>query len=81
LASNGAGCLGSCGQGGHTDVIGIGKGGLFTAHGAHPHTLIDTEAPGLDDALLQTPALAAAVLEVQVGEIDAMGEHIAKHTV
>ena len=57
-------------QRGFGDVVGIGKGGFFARHRAHAHALVDAEAPGLDDAFLQAPALRAGVLEVQVGVVD-----------
>ena len=38
---------------------------------AHADALVDVEAAGLDDAFLQAPALAARVLEIEVGVVDA----------
>ena len=37
---------------------------------AHADAAIDRERAGLDDALLEAPALEARLLEVEVGEID-----------
>ncbi|MNV56389.1 hypothetical protein D3C71_1486690 [compost metagenome] len=56
--------------------IRVGKGGFLAAHGTHAHALADREAAGLDDALFQAPALAARVLEVQIGVIDLVGEDL-----
>ena len=50
----------------------VGEGGLLAGHGAHAHALVDAEAAALDDAFLQAPALAARVLEVEVGVVDAV---------
>src|SRR4029078_627229 len=48
---------------------------LFTRDGTHTDALLDVEAAGLDDALLEAPALVALVLEIEVGVVDfARGE-------
>jgi hypothetical protein len=56
-------------QRGLGDVVGIGEGRLLAADRAHADALVDAEAAGLDDAFLEAPALAAGVLEVQVGVV------------
>ena len=63
----------------HADVVGIGERRLLAADGAHADALVDVEAAGLDDALLQAPGLGARVLEIEVGVIDAVAEHLAEH--
>jgi len=61
------------------DVVGIGKRGLLPAHRAHPDALVDVEAAGLDDAFLQTPRLAARVLEIEVSVVHLVREDLAEH--
>ncbi len=72
LASGGDGAHGAGGieQGRFRDVVGVGEGGFLAGDGAHAHALVDAEAAGLDDALLQAPAFAARVLEVEVSIVD-----------
>ena len=41
-----------------------------SAHRPHPDALVDRERPGFDNTLLQTPALAAGVLKVQVSLVN-----------
>src|SRR5262249_43444535 len=61
------------------DLVGGGEGGLLARYGAHADALLDVEAARLDDALFQAPALEARVLEVEVGEIDAVRAEDAEH--
>jgi hypothetical protein len=61
-----------------TDVVGIGKSGLLAGEGAHPNAFVDAETAGLDDSLLETPALGAAVLKVEVGVIDLVRHDLAQ---
>ena len=61
------------------DVIGIGEGRFFARHRAHADALVDAEAAGFDDAFFQAPALAAAVLKVQVGVIDLVRHDLPEH--
>ena len=63
----------------HADIVGIGKGGLFTAHGTHPDAGINIEAARFDDPFFKAPRLGAAVLEVEIGVIDLMGHDRAEH--
>jgi len=53
----------------------------LAGEGAHADALLDGEAAGLHDALLQAPALRARVLEVQVGVVDAAPGERAEHGV
>ena len=53
------------------DVVGIGEAGLLAADRAHADALLDRVRAVLDDAVLDRPALAPAVLEIQVAEIHA----------
>jgi hypothetical protein len=41
--------------------------------------LFDVEAARLDDAFFQAPCLGAGVLEIQVGKIDLVAEHVAEY--
>jgi hypothetical protein len=78
-ARDGAGGVGGGAERRQADVVGIGKGGLLAADRAHADALVDVEAARLDLALFQAPALGAAVLEVQVGVVDVVGEQAAEH--
>src|SRR5690606_1855167 len=53
------------------DVVGIGEAGLLAADRAYAHTLLDGVRTVLDDAVLDSPALAPAVLEIQGTVLDA----------
>src|SRR5690606_6183097 len=44
--------------------------------GAHADALVDGIAAGLDDAFLEAPALAARILEVEVGMVDTVLEDL-----
>ncbi len=61
------------------DVVGIGERSLLAADRAHTDALVDIEAAGLDDAFLQRPAFRAAVLEIQVGVVEAVRQHAGEH--
>ena len=61
------------------DLVGVGEGGLLARDRAHADALLDVEAAGLDDALLQAPALVARVLEVEVGVVDLARGERAEH--
>jgi len=65
-------------QGGFGDVVRIGEGRFFSAHGTHAHPLVDGKRAGLDNAFLQAPALAAGGLEVQVGIVGTVREDLAQ---
>src|SRR5690606_34121242 len=65
-------------QGLQADRIRVGEGGLVAGDGAHADTLVDRVAAGLHDAFLEAPALAARILEVEVGVIDAVLEDLGK---
>ena len=54
------------------DVVGVRERLLLAAHGANADATVDAERPGLDDALLEAPALDARILEIEVGEIHVM---------
>ena len=79
LARDGAGRQCGIFQRVQRDVVGIGKGGLLAAHRAHADALVDTEAAGFDDAFFQRPALGTAVLEIEIGVIHTMRQHLAEH--
>jgi hypothetical protein len=72
-SANGAHRHGRVHQRSFRNVVRIGKGGFLARHGPHTHTLVDAEAAGFDDALFQTPAFGAGVLEIQIGIIDRVG--------
>src|SRR5467141_2194877 len=57
-------------QRGQTDLVGVGERCLLPRNRAHAHALVDAEAPGLDDSFLEAPALAARVLEIEVGVVE-----------
>jgi len=57
------------------DPVGVGKGGFFALHCAHSNALLNGEAAGLHNALVQTPRLAACVLKIEVCIINAMLSH------
>ena len=67
-------------QRGQRNVIRIRKSGLFAAHGAHAHALVNAERAGLHNALFQAPALAARVLEVQIGIVHLVGTDFRQRT-
>src|SRR6266853_1580401 len=52
------------------DLVGVSERCLLPRDRAHAHDLVDAEAPGLDDSFLEAPALAARVLEIEVGVIE-----------
>ncbi len=80
LARDGTGGLRRRLQRGQADVVGVGEGCLVAAHGSHAHTLLDMEAAGLDDPLLEAPAFPAAVLKIQIGVVDLMGHDLSEHS-
>ena len=80
LTRNGARSLGGGLQRWQADVVRVGECGLLAADGAHTHALFDVEAARLDDALLQAPAFAATVLEVQVGVVDLVRQDLTEHS-
>src|SRR5690606_24333476 len=59
-------------QRGRVDLVGVGEGGLVARDRADADALLDRKAARLDDALVEAPALAAGVLEVEVRVIDAV---------
>src|SRR3989442_3639656 len=65
---------------GKADLVGVGERGLLPRDRAHPHALVDAEAPGLDDSLLEAPALAARILEVEIGVVEPAGKQRPEHT-
>jgi hypothetical protein len=68
-------------EGWRADVVRIGKSGLLASNGAHANPFVDTETAGFDNSLLETPALGAAVLEVEVGVVDLVRHDLAKDLV
>jgi len=61
------------------DVVGVGERGFLAGDSAHAYALVDVEAARLDDSLLQTPRLAAAVLEIEIGIVDAVRHDLPEH--
>ena len=54
------------------DVVRIREGGLLARNRTHAHALVDIEAAGFDDSLLEAPALRTGVLKVQIRVVDAV---------
>jgi hypothetical protein len=79
LARDGARRVGGRFECRYADVIRVGECGLFAAHRAYAHALVDVEAAGLDHAFLEAPALGARILEVQVGIVHAVAHDLAEH--
>ena len=76
--ADGAHRRGGIAQGLAADVVGVGEGGFLAGDGAHADALVDVEAAGFDDALLQAPGLGPAVLEVEVGIIHTVFHDLAE---
>ena len=70
--------IGGIAERARTDVVGIGEGGLLAGQGAHADALVDVEAAGLDDTLVETPCLGTGILEIQVGIVDLMRQDLAE---
>ena len=62
--------MGSVCQRCERDIVGIRKRRFLTTDCAHAYALVDAERPRFDNALFQTPAFGAGVLEIQVCFID-----------
>ena len=60
------------------DVVRVSECSFFTGERPHADALVDIKAAGLDDAFLETPALAAAVLKIQIGVVDFMRENLSE---
>src|SRR5205814_9043988 len=67
---NGSGRLGRILQSRQADLLGVSERCLLPRDRTHAHALVDAEAPGLDDAFLEAPALGARVLEIEVGVVE-----------
>ena len=65
-ACNRARCIRRRHQRLHIDLVRIRKGRTIPRDRTDPYPLLDRKAARLDDALVQAPALAAGVLEIQV---------------
>src|SRR5581483_184372 len=68
-------------QSGQDDLIGVGEACLLTRERAYTHTLLDARTPVLHDAVLERPGFLARELEVEIGEVDGVREHLAEDAV
>src|SRR6185312_11135670 len=68
-------------QGRQNDLVGVGEACLLARERAHTHTLLDARAPVLHDAVLERPGFLAGELEVEIGEVDGVREHLAEDVI
>ena len=80
-ARDGPRAAGGFEQRGQVDRIGVGKPAAGADHRPDADALVDVEPAGLDDAVLQTPGLGLAILEIQIAEIDRPGHQPAEHAI
>ncbi len=79
-AGNAAHRVGGFEQGQLGNVVGIGEGGLLALYRANAKALFDVEAARLHQAFFQAPALGAGVLQIDVGVVELVLEHLAQRT-
>ena len=63
------------------DLVGVGEAGLLAGESAHADPLLDAGAAVLDDAVLERPGLLVRELEVKIGEIHRVRQHLAEDVV